>query len=234
MLLLRLFYPTFLLFLLSCNGANDNNIRSTSAEYKSNLDSLKKAERINDLEKIDSSKFIKAFDDIYFGTPPQHSNYDQKQYSINGIEFEFRDSKYSEDFGLYKFMLDRVAKNNFNYMTQEINDIKKIIEISYPEGQKIQEVYKNGLQANVRKYELHYKPELIKLSDDLSDEVYIYKFIKKEISIKLGYEIDYDAEYDQNFDNARIDSLKLIGYAKMFTTKIIFLAQASACALTKI
>jgi len=172
---------------------------------------------------IDSTKLVKAFDNIYFGTK-SIEEYRHTWYSINGNQFSFGSWDSTEEFGLYHFIFI-TNQESFDELPEKINGIKKTIELSYPEGQKIRELYKANLKGTGDWQHLldatANHSNRIKLPDDDCDEIYIYKFIKKRILIKLGYIIGYNYKYRTDND-AHADSSRIIGFEKMFQTKVSF------------
>jgi hypothetical protein len=218
MLLKQLCYSISFLFLLSCNNLNNSNNELNKPKTTDTTFTIKFKNDNNISE--DSTKLIKAFDNIYLGTTNQKKiaeEYRMHPYSINGIHFFFYKPLYSEEFGLYGFTLERQERNDFRYMPEEINGIKKLIEMSYPKGQKIHKTYKDQI---LEVYSESERP--IKYPDDFGTELIIYKFIKNEVLIELGYVIAYSPKNNISNDRNPFGSSNIIGFKKEFITRVSF------------
>ncbi len=185
--------------------------------------------------KIDSSKLIKGFDDIFFGTKSEQTiyNYFNKVYTINNIKFNFDSDAYysSIKYGLYKFSLTSQKVYDFKLMPNLIHEIKDIIEESYPTGKKIKEINESPYGLMERRLKAM-NTNVKKIPVDYLSREFIFQFIKNDICIKLGYEIGYrpenqnpiDFSYETNFHKS-IDLIDLnsnSNYTKYFAPVISF------------
>lgn len=215
---IKIIFSIAILLLLSCNNSSNSKkeLNKSEDDITTFTEKLKNDNTISE----DSNKLIKAFDNIYLGTKNQKKiaeQYRQHSYSINGIPFFFYKELYSEEFGLYGFTLERHEWNDFINMPEEINDIKKLIEISYPKGVKINKKYTDQILMGNSENESQ-----MKLPNDFGTEFIVYKFIKNEILIELGYVIVYSPKNSNNNDKNPFNTSNIKGYNKEFITRISF------------
>ncbi len=231
-----IYFMTTLIYLVifSCNSKSQNE--SSKSNRTPAIDTPKsiRDEMLSNPITIDSSNLIKAFDNVYFGIKSEQSiyKYFNEEYSLSNIELDFDPDNYysSQEFGLYKFNLTGRKVYNFNLMPEIINDIKKIIEDSYPRGKKIKEVNESPYGMMERRLQA-IKPKTKKIPADYLSTFFIYQFIKNDIRINIGYKIGYRPEnsnpIDFSYQNS-INSIVLIdlnsitNYTKFFVPLISF------------
>ncbi len=226
-----------LLVLISCKNTNNSEPKSKDSINNLTIDTPKyfHEELTSHVFPIDSSKLIKAFDDIYFGTKSKQtiSSYLNKTYSISNTVFDFDNENYysSEEFGLYKFRLTGQMDYVFKLIPEVIEDIENIIESSYPKGKKIKEINESPYGMITRGFQTK-ESGTKKIPEDYLTEEFIYQYTKHGIGIKVGYQINFRPEnynpldYSQgkNTSNTitRIDSNSKTNYIKFFKPIVSF------------
>ena len=126
-----IFLVLLLQMTLSCqNNTNQKPILSRPIDYIPKADSIRIDS--NKTRRLDSSKLIKAFDNISFGLPEQKPIYNESGYAINEVPFEISNKEYYGDFGLYYFQLTASQANDFDHLSETLQKVIKIINIKEP------------------------------------------------------------------------------------------------------
>ncbi len=224
-------------FILILMGCLNHNTKSTSTETKffgvkiQNVDTERmvtvKVESIPKsipvleyyIKHLDSSKIIKAFDNISFGLPEKMPIYKENGYSINGINFEFRNPAYYNNFGLYAFSLNGSRITDYKDLQIVLNDIISLISTKYGLPKKINIVINDELGDLFRGGNGN--------SED-GDRYYKYEWIKNNIDITLGYEIGFryvyfkESEVGATGGLTEVDTKKVDKIVKTFYPIVLF------------
>jgi|JI7StandDraft_1071085.scaffolds.fasta_scaffold26531_4 hypothetical protein len=181
---------------------------------------------------VDSSKLIKGFDDIYFGTP-EGALSSKDYYSIDGNGFILTSSWYDTNHGLFEFTLTSTdEQKQFNLKEYEEN-ICKIINSKY--GRPIQ---RNDRKKDLTIDILRSKTEEENKEDyeakrpkDWGDTIYKYSWPYNRIKIDFGYVISYKPAFYKTkaigaskygLEELKIDTDKIRNYNKIYTYVLIF------------
>lgn len=147
-------------------------------------------------QKTDSSKFIKAFDDIYFGTKASIKT-GNPQYSVENIPFKILTSSYEDDFGLYTFILVSDVSYDPSEIDKSMIVIKHIIDIKYLSSRNMYEEFETDPIANLLLKEGKKQNENLGLVDNSDQGLIVNKLIwsKNNIIIKYGQMLDFEPIY---------------------------------------
>lgn len=180
------------LIFLSCGQQEikiENKAENTGTQ-KFTLDTTVRENILNDTnayKKFDSSKFVRAFEDIYFGDQRIGS---KQTYYINDMPYRTLNSSF-EDGGLAEFTL--IA--NYPLNEQLFNDYKlnaiKIISKKFASPKYINEI-KDGMVDRMFAENANKSAKNTIIPKDKYNIIYNYQWIKQDVSIKLGFQIDYN------------------------------------------
>ncbi len=237
---LIIFLLATVITIYSCSNSNNQLIDKVSTiDSLSIIDSIQKLESAigiaeNNPKKtialeIDSSKLIKAFDNIYFGLPENVRDYLLDDYSINYNTFKLSRLNFDKQFGLYSFDLNSSQKISVNELNDFKNGIAKIISTKYGNPQKISLIDKSPTMKQItNKLNNENTDESeAKIPFDDNQKVYILKWSKNSISISLAYEIGYKPKFHKTKAYGRngletIDIDKIESYEKCLTPFLHF------------
>lgn len=210
-----------ILFLcIECNNGNQkesNNLKNDTVAYidpDSFLKTKIKPELIDD-----STKLVKAFDDIYFGSVNLKS-YQDKQYSINSSVFYFCESYRKEKFGLYEFNLEEFrAYSDLENLSSLLNDLENTISVKYGNSKNVSivqedEILKVTKQLMGKEFKLP--------PDDEKNRIFLKDWQSSNILIQLGYIIHYDPDYDAAVSKGSAESHNISEFKKQFSSIIHF------------
>jgi hypothetical protein len=183
-----------IIFMYSCGISENESKSETNKSEEVNaellLELINKDDSINkttNKSDSDSSKFVHAFENIYFG---DQSPVFESIYYLNEIPYTIGASSYREDNGLYGFKL--IAQNAYIqsiYPTIK-DELIRVISLKYSSGKKYYEKVDGEIDRIIsRKYS---NDNGVSQPKDWYDIIYLHKWEKNGIVIKLGYKIDYD------------------------------------------
>jgi hypothetical protein len=211
-----LFILIYVICLNSCGPSiNENNIKLSQSDAENaeppqepliNTIGITKS---NSITRIDSSKFVRAFDDIYFGNKSQKF---KSIYYLNNVSYSICESSYSIEHELCSFkLLSQYAYLQSSYPSIR-DELISVISLKYSSGKKYYEkidgVIDRTFARNMSNDNGASQPK------DWYDIIYIHKWEKNGIVIKLGYKIDYDTKLDNKALFRPILSFLYLPYSK--------------------
>lgn len=195
-------------FLGSCNSFTEkdksNHIIIDSTKVTAIAESKARVEKSENSLAIDSSKLVRAFDNIYFGIPKSNSFYTSEEvHEINYKGFTMQDPTFDSDYGLYEFKLKGTKYDDFDNFQLEANSIAEIVSSKYGSKNQIREIdydekdMRDALNSLGKDYgEIRKrngdKFKMPKFPLDNNYIIYINKWKKDDIEIKFGYLVNYD------------------------------------------
>lgn len=200
-MLKKILLIAFAYLIYSCNSSTEQQKIQESSKVDSthifdtisslSKDTLSKKE-VTTLIKIDSSKLVKGFDDIYFGIPSGQLK-NKEYYSIGECGLELTSSNYDNTFGLFEFELTSTREFKESDVENFKNCVFSIINLKYGTPKKTERVVKiDDAEKLFREIsEENNNEDEAKSPKDWGDIIYKYTWSKSSVNIHLRYKILY-------------------------------------------
>ena len=205
---IKLYFFIFLLSILSC----------TKKKSEVNNDNVKeiKHEELKKKSIVDSSRLIKIFENVYFGSKDTIEF--GRKCTIAYLPFEYKYSGMYKDYGLYSFGLESEHICDYNTCLDIMEDIKNIISLKYntPIKLKLKKEPTEYSEAD----KLFYKNKMENLmppGDNFTNKFYEWK--KNNITVELSTTTFY-REKDET--KAKLYCPTSAKYQKYYIIKIGF------------